>query len=255
MRRVIALALALVAAALPARAEEVLLGLSHTRVALTTTFEGSEILIFGAIARDAPVPAEAEPLAVIVALQGPRQRLTVWRKARRAGIWMNVEGARVSRAPSFYALASSAPLAEVLSATEDLRHEISIPRAIRAIGAVAAVPDAPAFTEALIRLRSDTGHYQLHEGGVELTRDTLFRTTVTLPANLTEGTYAARVFLTRGGQVIDRFETGIDVRKAGIEAWLFNLANEQPLAYGLLAVFLAVAAGWGASAAFRFLRS
>ena len=255
MRRAVAVLLMLCALALPARGEEVLLELSQTRVAITTTFDGSEILVFGAVARDAPVPEGAGPLAVIVTVQGPRQGLTVWRKARRVGIWMNVEGVRVSRAPSFYAVASSAPLAEALSATEDLRYEISIPRAIRAIGAFAALLDAPAFTEALIRLRMASGHYQLHEGGVELTRETLFRTTVTLPANLTEGSYATRVFLTRGGEVIDHVETAIDVRKAGIEAWLFNLAMEHPLVYGLLAVALAVAAGWGASAAFRYLRS
>ena len=246
---------ALVLVVLPARGEEVLAGLSQTTVALTASFEGSEILVFGAVWRDAPVPEDAQPLQVIVTIQGPAQRLSVWRKARRAGIWMNVEEVRVARAPSFYAVATSAPLTEALSATEDLRHRIAIPQAIRAPGALGEVEDAPAFTDALIRLRTEEGMYLMNEGAVELSRETLFRTTIALPANLTEGTYAARVFLTRGGTVIDRFETVIDVRKAGLERWLSVLARDQPVAYGLLAVALAVAAGWGASTAFRLLRS
>ncbi|MGY9050357.1 MAG: TIGR02186 family protein, partial [Rhodobacterales bacterium] len=35
----------------------------------------------------------------------------------------------------------------------------------------------------------------------------------------------------------------------------FNLSREQPLSYGLLSIAIAVAAGWGASAAFRMIRS
>ena len=244
----------LLLAALPARAEEVLAGLSQTSVALTATFEGSEILVFGAVWRDGPPPEGAAPLEVIVTVQGPAQRLSVWRKARRAGVWMNVEEVRIARAPSFYAVATTGPLDDALSATEDLRHQVSIPRAIRAFGGLATVADAPAFTEALIRLRTEAGLFQLNEGAVELTRETLFRTTVALPANLTEGAFAARVFLTRDGEVLDSFHTVIDVRKTGIEGWLAMLAREQPLAYGLLAVAIAVMAGWGASAAFRFLR-
>lgn len=254
MSRLVALCLLLLAA-LPARAEEILAGLSQTSVALTATFEGSEILVFGAVHRERPIPVDAGPLSVIVTIQGPDQRLSVWRKARRAGIWMNVEEVRVARAPSFYAVATSHPLAEALSNTEDLRHQVSVPRAIRAFGAFATVPDAHVFTEALIRLRTEDGLYILTEGAVELTRETLFRTTIALPANLTEGTYAARVFLTRGGEVLDRHETVIEVRKTGIERWLATLARDQPLAYGLLAVALAVLAGWSASALFRYLRS
>lgn len=239
----------------PETGEQVLAGLSQTNVALTAGFEGLELLVFGAVWRSAPVPEDAEPLQVIVTVEGPPQRLAVWRKARRAGIWMNVEQVRVASAPSFYAVATSGRLAGSLSATEDLRHRVSIPLAIRAFGTLAGAADAPAFTDALIRLRTDAGLYRVAEESVELTRETLFRSTVALPAALTEGEYLVRVLLSRGGQVLDVTETAIAVRKAGLEGWLAALARDQPIAYGLLAVALAVAAGWGASAAFRYLRS
>jgi hypothetical protein len=38
---------------------------------------------------------------------------------------------------------------------------------------------------------------------VDLAEATLFRTSVALPANLTEGNYTVRFFLTRDGAVID----------------------------------------------------
>jgi hypothetical protein len=46
----------------------------------------------------------------------------------------------------------------------------------------------------------------------------------------------------------------IDVRKVGLERWLYNLSREQSLVYGLLSLAIAIAAGWLASAAFAMIR-
>jgi len=251
MRR-LALALLLMAAALPARAEEVVLGLSSNQVRITTNFEGSEILIFGAVRRDAPVP-EDEPLHVIVTVAGPDKPVTVRRKDRVLGIWANTAAVDIDSAPSFYAVATSGPWSDVLRETEDLRHRVSIPRAIRSVGA--EIADAGRFTEALIRIREDNGLYRLSEGSVQFDRQTLFRTSIEMPANLTEGTYATRIFLTRDGEVVSSLDSEIEVRKVGLERFLFVLSREQPLVYGLLSLAIAIAAGWGASAAFRAFRS
>ena len=83
---------------------------------------------------------------------------------------------------------------------------------------------------------------------------TLFRTSIKLPANLTEGDYVTRIFLTREGRVVSQYETVIDVRKVGLERWLYTLSREKPLWYGLMSLAIAIAAGWGASAAFRVLQ-
>ena len=243
------LALFLLLAA-PVQAEEIVLGLSQDEVAISATFQGSEILVFGAIKRDAPAP-EGE-LGVIVTVAGPDAPLTVRRKARRFGIWVNTDAVDIDHAPTFYAVASSGPLRETLRATEDLRHRITIPSVIRNVGA--NVMDSPAFEQALMRIRFENSLYQRLEGGVDLEEDTLFRTAIRLPANLTEGEYATRIFLTRDGTVVDVYETNIDVNKVGLERWLYDLAHENALIYGLMSLAIAIAAGWGASAAFSLLR-
>lgn len=250
MQRLIALLFLVFA--LPVAAEDVVLGLSKDRVAITATFEGSEILVFGAVKREAPIPEE--PLDVIVAVAGPTEPVVVRRKERRFGIWVNTEALEVDAAPSFYAIATTRPLREVLSNVEDLRHRVSIPRAIRSVGAPGDVRDAQSFTDAIIRIRKDNGTYSLQEGAVALDEQTLFRTSIELPSNLTEGSYPTRIFLTRQGRVVSLFETTIDVRKVGLERWLFNLSREMPLVYGLMSLAIAIAAGWGASAAFQALR-
>ncbi|MFW2588808.1 TIGR02186 family protein [Sagittula sp. SSi028] len=251
--RALLLSLTLWACAAIAAAEDVVLGLSQDSVRIATDFDGSDILIFGAVKRETTLPED--PLQVIVTVAGPRRPVTVRRKERVAGIWVNTASVEVDAAPTFYAVATSAPWSEVISHTEDLRHGISIPRAIRSVGAPMDVQDSQSFSEAVIRIRKDQGAYQLLEGAVTLREQTLFDTRVSMPANLTEGAYPARIFLTRNGRVVSQFETEIDVRKVGLERWLFTLAQENPLIYGLMSIAIAVFAGWGASAAFRIIRA
>ena len=90
--------------------------------------------------------------------------------------------------------------------------------------------------------------------GVMLSEDTLFRADVDLPADLIEGDYLVRIFLTRAGTVVDSFERSIHVRKAGLERFFYRMAQDQPLRYGFLSLIVAVVAGWGASTLFARLR-
>ncbi|CUK06111.1 TIGR02186 family protein [Shimia thalassica] len=252
MLRVLFALLVLLAAPVHAQ-EDVVLGMSQNRVAITANFDGSEILIFGAVKRESEIQQDP-PLEVLVTVSGPLQPVTVRRKEKKLGIWVNADSVEVDAAPSFYAVATSGPFGDVLTDVEDLRHRVSIPRAIRSVGAPMGVEDAQSFAKAVIRIRTDNGLYQMLENSVAVDEQTLFRTSVAMPANLTEGDYITRVLLTRGGEVVSSYETSIDVRKVGLERWLFNLSRQKPLLYGLLSLAIAIAAGWGASAAFRFVR-
>lgn len=250
--RALALILALLLA-LPAMAEDIVLGLSKDTVSIDTSFDGSEILIFGAVKRESPIIDEPR-MQVIVTVAGPSQPVVVRRKEKRFGIWVNIDAVEVDSAPSFYAVSTSTILGLSLKDIEDIRHRVSIPRAIRSVGAPMNIMDSESFTEALIRIRKSTGQYQLNEGTVSVDEQTLFRTRIELPAALTEGNYQTRIFLTRGGDVISKYETSIYVRKVGLERWLFTLSRENAFAYGLMSLAIAIAAGWGASAVFSAIR-
>lgn len=233
--------------------ETVVAGLSSDSVAITASFDGSDILIYGAIKRETPIPP-GPPLQVIVTIEAPSSRVTVWRKERKAGIWVNAEAVRIGAAPGFYAVATTAALEDILLPEWDSRYRISLPLAMRAFAGQIAVESAVPFTQALIRIRQNEGLYRLEEGSVSLIDQTLFRADVSLPANLVEGAYTTRIFLLRDGRVIDVFVAPITVRKVGLERWLYRLAFDQPFLYGLMSLAVAVFAGWGASAAFRKLR-
>ena len=252
MRRVLTLLALTLLSALPARAESVVAGLSQNHVSITATFVGSEILIFGAVKRDTPAPTD-NPLQVIVVVEGPSDPVIVRHKDKRFGIWINTESIELAAAPSFYAVATSGALQETVSTLDDLQRQISVERAIRISNNPFTNEDPREFTSALIRIREKSGLYKLMEGEVNLQEETLFDTRIALPANLTEGNYRTRIYLTREGRVVSEYETVIDVQKVGLERWIYNLAHERPLIYGILSLVIAIAAGWGASAAFRVL--
>lgn len=252
MIRALALLLALLST--PALAQDLVADLSQQRVAITANFDGSEILLFGAVRHDKPIDQVGE-IDLVITVSGPLRPVTVRKKDRVAGIWVNTEAVEVDAAPAFYKVVSTAPLFRVISDTEDLRHKITVGRAIRSVGAPQTIQNASTFTDALIRIRSKERLYQLDENGVTFLNKTLFRTEIALPANLVEGVYTAKIYLTQDRKIIATYETSINVTKVGLERFLYRLSRDNPLAYGLLSLFIAIAAGWAASAVFRYLRS
>lgn len=242
--------------ALPAQAqnEQVVLGLSKEKIRITADFDGSELLIFGAIKREVAIE-DGPPLHVVVAISGPASPLTVYQKAQRYGIWLNTDKVEIASAPSYYTIATSAPWSEVITSEEDKLHRISIPLAIETDQAATTVNNPQLFTDAVIRIREDEGLFQLLEGHVSIDEQTLFRTSLKMPSNLTEGMYSTRIFLTREGRIVTKHEAEIEVSKVGLERFLFKLSREQPVIYGVMTLLIAALAGWGASIAFRMMRS
>lgn len=250
MIRALLLCLAL---AMPARAEQIVSGLSESRVSINASFDGTAILIYGAAMREEPPPSWPL-LQVIITVEGPVVPVVVRQKQRVAGIWINQGAMAIEGAPSFYAVMSTGALSDVLSPAEDRLHRVSIPMEIGTVRMKAGAGSTADYLAAFARIKQASGNYLLAPSSVLLLQQSLFRTEVALPANLVEGEYRVRIFLTRGGKVVDLQESQIEVSKAGVERLLFRMAQDQPLLYGLIALLIAGLAGWGASELFRRMR-
>ncbi len=235
----------------PVQAEEIVSGVSQSGVSITTNFDGTSILVYGAALREAPPPAW--PLMeVIITVEGPATPLVIRKKEHVAGIWLNRGAVKVTSAPSFYAVATTKAISDILTPSEDAKYHVTIPQTIEV--AAAPSPDQADYIEALQRIREVSGSFVLAPNSVLLLRQALFRTDINLPANLVEGAYRVRIFLTRGGTVVDMQESQIEVHKAGLERTLYKLALEQPLIYGILSLLMAMVAGWGAQELFKRVR-
>ena len=230
--------------------ESVVSMLSQNRIAITANFDGSEVFVFGAVKREAP-PPDAGEMDVIITLAGPLEPVIVRRKQKKFGVWVNADTVEVDAAPSFYAIAANKPLEQLVSNVEDIYKDISVNQLIRAVGVPQHIHDSPEFTNALIRIREAEGLYSLTPIPISVLENTLFGAHFALPANLVEGDYITRIFLVRDRLVVSEHSNVINVRKVGLERWIYSEAHSHAFTYGLLCVLIAGGAGWLASAVFR----
>ena len=60
-----------------------------------------------------------------------------------------------------------------------------------------------------------------------------------------------RAYLFKSGTLLTQREIPLRVVKTGLEQAITDTAHNQPFAYGLLCVLIALVTGWGASIVFR----
>jgi uncharacterized protein (TIGR02186 family) len=242
--RCAALGFAVLVLVLPRGAEAQVLSadLSSHVVAITTGFTGTSVVLFG---------ATDGPSDIIAVVRGPDQSVTVRRKSRVAGIWMNTRRMIFSNVPSYYALYSSKPLDEIAPPGMQALHRIGIDNLRFRTGATPAAEDRATFRTALLEERQRQGLYSRTPGRVAFLGDRLFRATIDFPANVPTGTYLFEVFLVRDKMVLSGQTTPLVVSQAGFDADINEFAQRQALSYGLLAVSAAAMAGWLASLPFR----
>ena len=221
--------------------------LDQHSVSLTTGFSGSQLFVYGSVIG----ARQEDPFDVIVTVTGPSEPVTVRKKERQFGIWINGRGVEVDEAPSFYAVATSKAFRDTISYTDDLRYRIGLDQVIRLVDAPSWVENREDYRRAVIRIREEQGLYSFLPFAVGMRANDLFSARIELPANLVEGDYRARIFLVQNKQVVDVFEDKIEVRRAGLGRWIYSAAQDYPAMYGIGAILVALIAGWLASAFFR----
>ncbi len=225
----------------------VAIALTDEEVRVTSGFTGAELVIYGV----APGYRAGDDLVVI--LRGPPLPLTVMRKERVAGMWLNSEPASFAGAPSFYAAASTRPLSQI--APPDILRRVGasaefVPLRTTGVASSDAASQISEYRRAIVRLKARDGLYRNEPGEVTLQTANLFRAEVRLPAQAPVGQYDAQVILFRDGAPIAETQTTLSVEKAGMERIIFDLAHEQSWLYGIACILMALLAGWGAASIF-----
>ncbi len=244
-----ALLVVLAAPLLLGQAEPILVpDVSDRQVEIRYSFSGAELLLFGAIVYPGGRPEPGTDVAVV--LKGPLEPIVVREKQKVLGIWMNVGRVRFRSAPSFYAVASSRPLAQLIDERTASIYELGLDNRELSPGGGVPAEVLRRFEHGLIDLRIRRQLYAEYPRGVEISQGVLYRARINIPAQVPVGTYVAETFLIRDGRVLAGAAREIRIEKLGFERFVAEAAEHWSFAYGIVAVAISLALGWGASAAF-----
>jgi uncharacterized protein (TIGR02186 family) len=240
---------AIVLTASTANAADLVSGLSTDLIQITSNFTGADIVLFGAIE-----PSEEGPdgdLDLVVVIRGPPLDMTVRRKARIFGVWINREQVTFSGLAGYYFLASTRPLEDIASPATLERFRLGTANLEYTPPPGIDPEEADAFRAAAIRDRKRERLYWESPTGIEFLSRTLFRARIPVPASVPPGLYRAEVYLFQGGTVASAQSSPLFIDKSGFERRVYDFAYQRSVAYGLSAVLMSVVLGWLASVAFR----
>lgn len=224
--------------------------LSQTRIDINTTFKGTELLVFGAIQYPGGrVPDVAPDVAIVV--RGPVEPVTVRKKDRVAGIWMNTDAVRFESVPGFYAVATTRPISDLADDRVMAIYELGVSSLQLSPASGESEAVRAEFEQGLIAAKRRSGLFAEDPAGVTVTGAVLYQARLQLPSAVPVGDYAAEIFLIQSGRVVASATIPIEIGKSGFERWIYVMAQENSLSYGIAAVLAALAAGGIASLATR----
>jgi len=233
-----------------ASAQPLVADLSDHVIAITTDFTGASAVLFGAVEEEGDI---------VIVVTGPPETVTVRRKSRVAGLWVNRDSQDFVGVPTFYAYASSAPLEELGALPLLQRHNIGPENVRLAPADIDAEEESDAdvaarlrtFRDALIRRKAAEGLWLMERVGLSFLGDRVFRARLQFPANVPTGTYTVSVLQVQDGKLTAAQTTPLIVSKIGTSARVSAFADQQPALYGIIAILVAIASGWAAGAIFR----
>jgi len=240
--------------------KQIVADLSNSRVDITSSYHGTELLLFGAYEG---IPGDD----IILVVQGPATDIVQRRKAKRAGIWVNVETKIWQQAPSFYHVFATDDLPAIAdeqalsnATVGPLTGGLTFISGTRGadnghggetVSSGPAIAGNPEQQGNLRRNMEANGLWQVLPSSIVTQQDMLFRASLSLPSNIPPGDYSVRVLHFRDGVALSERATDMNVRKAGLSALIYRFAHEFSALYGIFAILFAVASGWLAAVAFR----
>ncbi len=218
---------------------------SQRDIEIVYSFTGADLLLFGAILYPGGrIPDGERPADIVVVVKGPTQSVLMREKEKVAGIWVNAQSARYRSAPSFYAIASSRPIGQIVDDRTRAIYELGLD-SLQLSPVSTSAPDVQArFTRGLVDLKARAGLYVEAPRAVEISESVLYRARITIPARVPVGRFTAETFLIRDGRVVAAAVRDIDIRKSGFERFVARAADRDSWLYGMVAVSLSVSLGW-----------
>lgn len=166
---------------------------SQHEVQVRQGFTGTELLLFGAIL-DPGGRVAGNEYDIVVVLKGPSEAARLREKERFAGVWVNAASTDFRSVPSFFAVASSRPVSEIVDEKTAAIYEFGTDYIQLSPSGVIDTEEQARFAAGLVDLKTRQQLYKQDFGGVQIAEQVLYQARITLPSNVTTGTYTAETF-------------------------------------------------------------
>ena len=168
------------------------------------------------------------------------------RKARHWDLWMNSGEVDIDNAPLLYIAFSSDPALLDHTNGDFPWGYAALEKVATFTGRLKPVEDNTIFEE-FIQLKERDKLYHLYPGGLQLTKpgsgEMLAQASLHLPSRIKPGTYHVTLWIVKDGKIQEKRTTTFDVKLRGLPAVLQSMAKNHGVAYGLLAVAVAMSVG------------
>ena len=223
---------------------QIVADLSQENVKISTDFQGAKILLFGAY--DGKKGDD-----IIVIVKGPKGLVTVQKKEKILGVWVNTKKVNYINAPKYLNIASNRKIEDILNKKTQKVSEIGLDNLKIRMQPGIKVEDEKQWRQALTRNMLKSKLWNIDENSVTLNKDALFRSYLKLPSNVITGQFEVKILHYRDSTLVSQQTNSINVSKSGISAEIYEIAQNYSTLYGIFAVLLAVLIGWGSNLVFR----
>lgn len=205
--------------------------ISQETVEIHSSFNGAQLLIFG---------ARNQPGDLVLVVRGPSARVVLRRKERIAGMWMHTDQEKYRQLPLFYAYASTRPLERIAPASTLMALGIGGSEVIDAGNPRNRGLFSEALTDQLARYRL----WQLPFADITFFGESLFKARLNMPDRLPRGFFTVEAYLFERGQLIGAQTIPLRTYKSGFDARMYDYAQKEAALYGVTAILMALGGGW-----------
>ncbi|MBI1301775.1 MAG: hypothetical protein GC137_08995 [Alphaproteobacteria bacterium] len=213
------------------------ISIANERIDITVGFTGSSIELFG--------DRRDKNTNVAITVEGPREDVTLWQKAKIAGTWVNRYHEEFKDIPLYYHHAMTAeesdPKIQAVLKEHNIGHEALFGNVK---GDSEGKEQREAFARALVEKQIRNGLYFAEPATFKFMNDNFFRVRFDIPASAQTGEYKIRSYLIKNGRVVGKTLDVLQVEQVGLNAFIFNAAQSYSLFYALTCIMLAFFSGW-----------
>jgi uncharacterized protein (TIGR02186 family) len=229
-------------------AEALTIKANHDHINIDSFYNGSTVSVKGNASKGTDVV-----VAITSAEQHPQ---SLRRKGHVGGIlWMNVGGVTFEGVPGLYIVHSTRAIDSILEPGARDSYGIGYPALIKRAG-VSGVDDAEKerwFAE-FIKFKEASHLYSAAAGTVttqESDGDQSYALHVDWPYQAQPGDYVVTVYEVKEGKVVDTAKANVVVEQVGLVKTLAEMARKNGALYGIVAILIALGAGFGVGLIFR----